>query len=66
MTEGLITTLCEHAAGNYRALCNMASELLSESHRREAPQQNEKLDLEVFAPPTKQRSRTDGRKSSAH
>ena len=64
MTEGLITTLCEHAAGNYRALCNMASELLAEGLRREAPQLDEKLYLEVFAPPTKQRSRSDGRKSN--
>jgi len=65
MTEGLITTLCEHAAGNYRALCNMAAELLAEGLRREAPQLDEKLYLEVFAPPSKQRSRADGRKSSA-
>ncbi len=65
MSEGLITALCEHAAGNYRALCNMAAELLAEGLRREIPQLDEKLYLEVFAPPSKQRSRADGRKSSA-
>jgi len=64
MTEGLIATLSEHAAGNYRALCNMASEVLAEGLRREAPQLDEKLYLEIFAP-SKPRSRTDGRKSSA-
>ena len=65
MTSGLLTTLCEHSAGNYRALCNMAAELLAEGLRREAPQLDEKLYLEVFAPAPKQRSRSDGRKISA-
>ena len=64
ITEGLIITLCEHAAGNYRVLCNMASELLAEGLRREAQQLDEKLYLEVFAPHTKQRSRADVRKPS--
>ncbi len=63
MTDGLIATLCEHAAGNYRALCNMASELLAEGLRREVPQLDEKLYLEVFTPLSKQRGRADGRKS---
>jgi general secretion pathway protein A len=66
MTEGLMVTLCEHAAGNYRVLCNMAAELLAEGLRREVPQLDEKLYLEVFAPPTtRQRSRLDVRKTSA-
>ena len=29
MTEGLITTLVEHAAGNYRVLTTLAAELLA-------------------------------------
>jgi len=29
MTPGLIATLCEHAAGNYRILCNISAELLN-------------------------------------
>lgn len=64
MTQGLVTTLCEHAAGNYRVLCNMAAELLAEGLRREAAQLDEKLYLEVFAPPPKQRSRADVRKTT--
>lgn len=43
MTSGLITTLSEHAAGNYRVLCNTAAELLAEGLRRESPQLDEKL-----------------------
>ncbi len=65
MTSGLVATLCEHAAGNYRVLCNMAAELLSEGLRREAPQLDEKLYLEVFAPAPRQRSRADVRKTTA-
>ncbi len=51
MTPELITTLCEHAAGNPRALMTMAGELLTEGAKREARQLDEKLYLEVFAVP---------------
>ena len=64
MTPELITTLCERAAGNYRVLCNMAADLLAEGIRREASQLDEKLYLEVFAPPSKQRNRNDGRRAA--
>jgi len=64
MTPELITTLCERAAGNYRVLCNMAADLLTEGIRREAAQLDEKLYLEVFAPPSKQRNRNDGRRNA--
>lgn len=57
MTDGLRTTLCEHAAGNCRALCNTAAELLVEGCKREVPKLDEKLYLEVFAPPPKSRYR---------
>lgn len=41
-------TLCEHAAGNYRLLMNMANELLALALSREAPQIDEKLFFEAF------------------
>ncbi len=51
MTPELITTLCEHATGNPRALMTMAGELLAAGAEREARQLDEKLYLEVFAVP---------------
>jgi len=51
MTAELRTTLCEHALGNYRVLTTMAGELLAVAARRELAQLDEKLYLEVFAPP---------------
>ena len=51
MTAQLRQTLCDHAAGNYRILTTMSAELLSAAAKREAPQLDEKLYLEVFAPP---------------
>ena len=64
MSPGLITTLCEHAAGNSRVLCNMAAELLTEGMQREVPQLDEKLYLEVFASSSKSRTRTDARRAA--
>ena len=49
MTDELITTLCEHAAGNYRALMTMAGEVLATAAARELPRLDEHLFLEVFA-----------------
>jgi len=63
MTAGLVTTLCEHAAGNCRMLCNMAADLLAEALQRELPQLDEKLYLEFFGPTAKVRSRTNVRKT---
>jgi type II secretory pathway predicted ATPase ExeA len=40
--------LCEHAAGNYRLLMNMANELLALALSREAPHIDEKLFFEAF------------------
>jgi general secretion pathway protein A len=45
----LITTLSEHAAGNYRLLMNLANDLLAEAVRREHDHIDEKLFFEVFA-----------------
>jgi type II secretory pathway predicted ATPase ExeA len=51
MTPPLMQTLCEHAAGNYRILTTMAAELLTSAAQQELPQLDEKLYLQVFAPP---------------
>ncbi len=59
MTPQLVSTLCEHALGNYRTLLHMASELLAAAAQREAPRIDEKLYLEVFTSP-------DTRKPTRH
>ena len=57
MTPELVDTLCDHAVGNYRVLTTMASELLTAAAERECTQLDEKLYLELFAPPESERSR---------
>jgi general secretion pathway protein A len=64
MTPTLVATLCEHAAGNCRVLCNMAAELLAEGLRREVSQLDEKLYLEVFGASSRSRTRTDARRAA--
>lgn len=64
MSPALVTTLCEHAAGNFRVLCNMAGELLTEGLQREVAQLDEKLYLEVFGSASKSRGRTDARRNA--
>ena len=44
-------TLCERAGGNYRVMTNMAAQLLAVAAQRQAPTLDDKLYLEVFAPP---------------
>jgi type II secretory pathway predicted ATPase ExeA len=51
LTPELMTTLCEHALGNYRVLTTMAAELLAAAAQRELRQLDEKLYLELFAAP---------------
>jgi general secretion pathway protein A len=51
MTPQLRQTLCDHAAGNYRVLTTMAAELLAVAAQRDLVKLDEKLYLEVFAPP---------------
>lgn len=51
MTPELCATLCEHAAGNYRTLMNMAGELLAVAAHRELERLDEKLFLETFSTP---------------
>lgn len=57
MTDGLITTLAEHAGGNHRVLMSMAAELLEAGIERELDVLDEKLFLEVFDPGPKSRRR---------
>lgn len=49
MTEALKTTLCDHAAGNYRAMTTIAANLLMVAAERNLTQLDEKLYFEVFA-----------------
>ena len=57
MTKQLRNTLCDHAAGNYRIFIGMAAELLMTAAQREITELDEKLYLQVFAPPETQTPR---------
>ncbi|MGH8787338.1 MAG: ExeA family protein [Cupriavidus necator] len=57
MTAPLRQTLCEHAAGNYRILMNLAGELLAQAAQRELPQIDEKLYLETYTASQSRRTR---------
>lgn len=46
--NNLVNTLCEHAAGNYRTLMNMADDLLKTAMRDEIRQIDEKLFFDTF------------------
>ena len=61
MTAELVDTLCDHAVGNYRVLTTMASELLTAAAERECTVLDEKLYLELFAPPETDRPRRAAR-----
>jgi len=51
MTSELVTTLCEHSLGNYRVLISLSGEMLTAAAHKDVPQLDEKLYLELFAPP---------------
>jgi type II secretory pathway predicted ATPase ExeA len=55
MTDELMDTLVEHAAGNYRTLMTMAGELLMAGVAKEAAQLDEKLYFEAYPPPSNRR-----------
>ncbi len=57
MTETLQHTLCDHAGGNYRILTTLAAELLAAAAKRDLPQLDEKLFLEIFGSPDTRASR---------
>jgi general secretion pathway protein A len=61
MTDGLKSTLCDHAAGNYRALTTMAANLLTVAAERNLTQLDEKLYFEVFSPETRKPRRAAAR-----
>ena len=63
MTPQLRHTLCDDAAGNYRILTTLASELLAAAAQRDLPVLDEKLYLDVFAQTDRpaQRSKAAGR-----
>jgi hypothetical protein len=56
LTPQLLDTLCEHAAGNYRVLLTMGAELLDAAIAKDYATLDEKLHLEVFAPPAPRRA----------
>lgn len=60
-TDELKSSLCEHAAGNYRVLTTMAGELLAAAAQRECTQIDEKLFFEVFQPPGRSSAADGGR-----
>jgi type II secretory pathway predicted ATPase ExeA len=51
MTAELMSTLAEHALGNYRVLTTMAAELLATAAHQERPRLDAQLYLEVFGAP---------------
>jgi general secretion pathway protein A len=64
MTKQLRNTLCDHAAGNYRIFIGMAAELLMTAAQREITELDEKLYLQLFAPPETQAPRRVGTRLS--
>jgi type II secretory pathway predicted ATPase ExeA len=57
MTQELMQTLCDHAAGNFRILTTLAAELLAVAAEQERNLLDEQLYLEVYANlPTKERN----------
>lgn len=55
MTQELMQTICDHAMGNYRVMCNMAHEILTIAAKQEKTVLDEKLYLEHFAVPVTSR-----------
>jgi len=62
MTPELVATLADHAAGNPRALMMIAGELLEVAAHREARHIDEKLFLELTAPPVPETKAATGRR----
>lgn len=65
MSAALKHTLCEHAAGNYRVLATLASELLAAGAERDLPQLDEQLYFQLFASPAPGSARGPNSKRSA-
>lgn len=62
MTPAVITTLAEHAGGNYRTLAQMGAELVATAAERDARQIDEKLFFDVFALPEQAATKTTKRR----
>ena len=60
MKPAVMTTLCEHAAGNLRVLMNLGHELLAVAAERELDGIDEKLFFEVYGQATAARGRKVG------
>jgi general secretion pathway protein A len=60
MTQELMKTLCDHAMGNYRVMCNMAHEILTTAAQQEKTVLDEKLYLEYFSVPVPSRKQKTG------
>ncbi len=60
MTPEVLATVCEHAAGNYRALMHLCNELLLAGAQREAPTLDEKLFFEIFTPTPRPAGKSQG------
>jgi len=58
MTDGLMTTLVEHAAGNYRVLTTLAAELLATAARTQRDTLDEKLYFHCFSTTPKRQRRS--------
>jgi general secretion pathway protein A len=61
MSEALKSTLCDHAAGNYRALTTLAANLLTVAAERNLAELDEQLYFEVFAPDPRKPRRAGAR-----
>jgi type II secretory pathway predicted ATPase ExeA len=53
MAAEVLESLCEHAAGNYRAVMNMANDLLMAAVQQERDQIDQSLFFDVFTPESK-------------
>ena len=61
MNEVLKSTICDHAAGNYRTMTTIAANLLTVAVERNLRQLDEKLYFEVFAPESRKPRRAGAR-----
>ena len=52
MSDELIATLADHAAGNYRVLMTLSSDLLAAAVERDLSHLDEKLYFDVFSVPS--------------
>jgi len=53
ITPDLMKTIAEHSAGNYRVLCNTASQLLEEAARQNATLIDDRIYFDLFPTPTR-------------